>query len=101
MSQPGRHQVRMRIRGELDPAWAHVLADLDIAAEPDGTTVLRGELADQAAVHGLLATVRDLGLSIVSLETVSIPGPATARGVPQGSGPSADGGHARRHSSGR
>ena len=44
-----------------------------MAAEPDGTTLVSGELADQAAVHGLLAAIRDLGLSLISVETVAIP----------------------------
>ena len=75
MSHAGRHQVRVRVQGELSPAWSTVLADLAVAAEPDGTTLVSGELPDQAAVHGLLAAIRDLGLSLVSVETVSIPGP--------------------------
>jgi hypothetical protein len=44
-----------------------------VAAEPDGTTLVSGELPDQAALHGLLAAIRDLGLSLISVGTVDPP----------------------------
>jgi hypothetical protein len=75
-----RYQVRVRVEGELAPAWSTVLADLAVTAEPDGTTLVSGELADQAAVHGLLAAIRDLGLSLISVETVAIPSPSITGG---------------------
>jgi hypothetical protein len=80
MRQTGRHQVRVRVQGELDPAWSTVLAGLAVTAEPDGTTLVSGELPDQAAVHGLLASIRDLGLSLVSVETVAITAPDSFTG---------------------
>ena len=40
--------------------------------EPDGTTVISGELGDQSAVHGLLDAIRDLGMSLVSVEAAAI-----------------------------
>jgi hypothetical protein len=73
MSYSVRYQIRVRVQGELPPTWSTLLADLAVAAEPDGTTLVSGELADQAAVHGLLAAIRDLGLSLISLETVVVP----------------------------
>ena len=73
MSHPVHYQVRLRVQGELAPSWSAVLADLAVAAEPDGSTLVSGELADQAAVHGLLAAIRDLGLSLISVETAAIP----------------------------
>jgi hypothetical protein len=73
MSHAGRHQVRVRIQGELDPAWSTMLADLAVVVDPDGTTLVSGELPDQAAVLGLLASIRDLGLSLISVETAAIP----------------------------
>ena len=73
MAHPVRYQVRVRVQGELPPTWSSVFADLAVTAEPDGTTLVSGELADQAAVHGLLAAIRDLGLSLISVETVAIP----------------------------
>jgi hypothetical protein len=80
MSHPVRYQIRVRVQGELAPSWSAVLADLAVAAEPDGTTLVSGELADQAAVHGLLAAIRDLGLSLISVETVAIPQSSSALG---------------------
>lgn len=68
-----RHQVRVRVQGKLPATWSSVFSDLAVTAEPDGTTLVSGELADQAAVHGLLAAIRDLGLSLISVETVAIP----------------------------
>jgi hypothetical protein len=81
MGDPARFQIRVRVQGELAPTWSSVLGDLAVAAGPDGTTLVSGELADQAALHGLLAAIRDLGLSLVSLETVAIPrSPSPTRG---------------------
>ena len=73
MSHAGRHQIRVRVQGELDPAWSTMLADLAVVVDPDGTTLVSGELPDQAAVLGLLASIRDLGLSLISVETTAIP----------------------------
>jgi hypothetical protein len=73
LQQSIRYQVRVRVQGELAPSWTAVLADLAVAPAADGTTLVSGELADQAAVHGLLASIRDLGLSLISVETAAIP----------------------------
>jgi hypothetical protein len=73
MSHAGRHQIRVRVQGELDPAWSTMLADLAVVVDPDGSTLVSGELPDQAAVLGLLASIRDLGLSLISVETAAIP----------------------------
>lgn len=59
--------------GELPATWSSVFSDLSVAAEPDGTTLVIGELHDQAALHGLLAAIRDLGLSLMAVETIAIP----------------------------
>jgi len=80
MDGAARFRVRVRVRGELDPAWSTVFADLAVVAQPDGTTLLSGRLADQAAVHGLLAAVRDLGLSLLSAEAFVIPSSASRSG---------------------
>ena len=73
MSLSGRYGVRLRVRGELGPAWSAVLAGLAVEPESDGTTIVRGEVRDQAALHGLLAAIRDLGLSLISIATVAVP----------------------------
>ncbi len=80
MDRAALYQVRIRLQGELDPTWSPVFADLAVAPEPDGTTLLIGQLADQAAVHGLLAAVRDLGLSLLSVEAFSSPTSASRVG---------------------
>jgi hypothetical protein len=63
---------------------------LTLIAEPDGTTVLVGPVADQAALHGLLQKVRDLGLPLISLTCTdpgqpgtSIPAPAQVPTAPR------------------
>jgi hypothetical protein len=68
------------VQGELAPSWSAVFAGLAVAPESDGTTVLSGELADQAAVYGLLAALRDLGLSLLSVETSAGPSFASRSG---------------------
>lgn len=75
MAHQVRYRVRLRVRGELTPALSGVLADLVVAAEPEGTTLVSGELVDQTAVHGLFASIRDLGLSLISIGTVAVPSP--------------------------
>ena len=72
MGRSVRYQIRVRVQGELAPSWSAVFADLAVAADPDGTTLVTGELADQAALHGLLGSIRDLGLSLISVDTVAI-----------------------------
>ena len=63
--EPGRYEIRLK--GHLDDRWARWFEGLTLTREQDGTTVLRGPVADQAALHGLLSKVRDLGLPLVSV----------------------------------
>lgn len=65
------YQVRIRVAGRVPHAWSDVFADLALTDGPDGTTLLRGEVSDQAALHGLLDAIRDLGLVLISAETVA------------------------------
>jgi hypothetical protein len=76
MGQPTTY--RILVDGQLGPEWTRWFSGLAVRPGPDGTTVLRGQLADQAALHGLLAAIRDLGLSLVSVETITQPGPGWA-----------------------
>lgn len=62
---PLRYEVR--IEGHLDPRWSTWFAGLTVAHETDGTTTLRGDVTDQAQLHGLLARVRDLGATLLSV----------------------------------
>ena len=58
----------IRVDGLLDESWSEWLGGLVINPQADGTTRLRGPLRDQAALHGLLVKIRDLGLPLLSLE---------------------------------
>jgi hypothetical protein len=60
----------IRVAGHLSPQWADWFEGLTITLEEDGNTLLTGPVADQAALHGLLKKVRDLGLSLVSANQV-------------------------------
>ena len=65
---PGRYEIRLR--GHLASRWAAWFDGLSLSNESDGTTVIGGPVADQAALHGLLQKVRDLGLPLVSVTQV-------------------------------
>ena len=71
--EAGRYEIRLM--GHLDARWAAWFDGLTVRQERDGTTVIRGLVADQAALHGLLQRVRDLGLPLVSVKQVE-PDPA-------------------------
>jgi hypothetical protein len=60
-----RYQIR--VEGVLDQRWSAWFDGLQLTSEPGGVTVLAGEVADQAALHGLLAKIRDLGLPLLSV----------------------------------
>ena len=57
----------LRLAGHLDDHWSTTLGGLTLTRRPDGTTTLTGPLADQAQLHGVLARVRDLGVTLISL----------------------------------
>ena len=57
----------IRLQGHLDRRWATWFDGLNLTVEPDGTTLISGHVADQAALHGLLDKVRDLGLPLISV----------------------------------
>ena len=60
-------EYAIRVRGVLDPAWASWFEGMDIHSDRPGETVITGPVADQAALHGLLTKIRDLGLPLVSI----------------------------------
>jgi hypothetical protein len=57
----------IRIKGHLDDRWSDWFGGLTITLEEDGNTLLTGTVIDQAALHGLLKKVRDLGMPLVSV----------------------------------
>ena len=63
--EPGRYEIRLK--GHLDTRWATWFDGVDLSRETDGTTIIQGPIADQAALHGLLQKVRDTGLPLVSV----------------------------------
>jgi hypothetical protein len=70
---PGPDQAsvyQIRIGGHLDLRWGAWFDHLAVTPEADGTTLLTGPVIDQAALHGLLRKVRDLGLPLLSITRV-------------------------------
>ena len=80
LGQPAVYQVR--IKGHLGGQWQDWFGGLAISLEDNGETLLTGPVADQAALHGLLRRVRDLGMPLVSIIRVEPP-PADAPVVNQ------------------
>jgi hypothetical protein len=66
--RPGRYEIRLK--GHLDSRWAAWFDGLSLTNSSDGTTLICGPVADQAALHGLLQKVRDIGLPLVSVTQV-------------------------------
>jgi len=71
MPTPWRYQIR--VEGVLDPGWSEWLDGMTVSQEADGVTLLSGSIRDQAALFGLLAKVRDMGLSLISMKRVEEP----------------------------
>jgi hypothetical protein len=65
------------VQGHLDSRWADRLQGLRFTHKSDGTTTLTGPLADQAALHGLLGGIRDLGIPIISIRRIATGGEET------------------------
>jgi hypothetical protein len=63
---------RVRVKGILDAKWSHWFDGMTIIPEASGETLLTGPIADQAALHGLLEKIRNLGLPLLSVERAVI-----------------------------
>ncbi len=68
--EAGRYEIRLM--GHLDARWATWFDGLTVRHGSDGTTVISGQVPDQAALHGLLQRVRDLGLPLVSVRQLEV-----------------------------
>ena len=80
-SDPGQPLVyQIRIKGHLGREWTDWFGGLTITLEDNGETLLTGPVVDQAALHGLLRKVRDLGMPLLSVIRVK-PGQADASDV--------------------
>ena len=66
--EPGLYEIR--IKGHLDDKWADWFDGLTITRADNGETLLHGTVIDQAALHGVLRKVRDLGLPLLSVMQV-------------------------------
>ena len=66
------HEIR--VQGHLDDRWADWAEALSLTRGSDGTTTLRGPIADQAALHGLLNRIRDLNVPVISVRRLGAEG---------------------------
>ncbi len=74
-TDPSRPVIyRIRLKGHLGLAWADWFEGLTITLSEDGDTLLTGPVVDQAALHGLLKKVRDLGMPLLSVNQIPPPG---------------------------
>ena len=64
----GRYEIR--VKGHLDPRWAAWFDGMSLTNESDCTTNIHGPVVDQAALHGLLQKLRDVGLPLVSVTQI-------------------------------
>jgi hypothetical protein len=79
--RPGAYaplHYELRIEGHLDEHWSAWFGGLTLTCENDGTTTLRGAVIDQSELHGLLAKVRDLGATLISVRTIDSSSAPTA-----------------------
>jgi len=65
-------RVEIRVQGRIDEHWSDWFDDLTIAHTDEDETILSGAVADQAALYGLLAKLRDLGLHLLSVNQVEV-----------------------------
>ena len=68
MSETQTYEIR--IQGHLDGRWSAWFDGMELVAEADGSTLIRGRVADQAALHGLIQKVRDLGLPLLTVTPI-------------------------------
>ena len=60
-------RYEIRVEGLIDHSWTEWFDGMQITNEPGGETIIAGDVTDQAALHGLLTRVRDLGVALVSV----------------------------------
>ena len=85
-SRDDRHEAKryqIRLRGRLDDGWAEWLGGMSLTHASDGTTVLVGPVADQAALHGLLQKLRDLGITLISVNENEAEPPIAGSNTPR------------------
>ncbi|WP_219941010.1 hypothetical protein [Iamia sp. SCSIO 61187] len=75
-------RYEVRVRGRLGSRWAAWFDGMTLIDAGDGTTVMRGALVDQAALHGLLEKLRDLGITLLSLTRLGPDAPPERPALP-------------------
>ncbi len=75
-TRPGRYEIR--VQGHLGARWGASFDGMALTSQADGTTCISGPVVDQAALHGVLAKVRDLGLRLVSVNRTAADAPDAA-----------------------
>ena len=63
-------QYEIVVAGHVGARWENWFEGFSLTREPDGTTLLRGHVVDQAALHGLVQRLRDIGIPLISLSPV-------------------------------
>jgi len=81
-------RVEIQAKGRIDEQWSSWFEGLSIAYTAQDETILSGNVIDQAALYGLLAKLRDLGLALISVDSVEVAsgGPAAPQVNQRGSG---------------
>lgn len=69
------HWYEIRVQGHLDQRWSAWFDGLTMTYDNDATTVLRGPLVDEAALHGVLIKVRDLGVPLLAMNRIAADSP--------------------------
>ena len=70
--QPGRYEIRLQ--GHLPQSRTGDFTGMTISHEPDGTSLLRGYVPDQSALHGVLNRIRDLNITLISVQYIESEG---------------------------
>jgi hypothetical protein len=79
----GAGRYAIRLKGHLGSRWAARFDGMTLTTRPDGTTLLEGPVVDQAALHGLLQRVRDLGIPLLSVTPIEPDHPSAPASEPR------------------
>jgi hypothetical protein len=79
MSAATPYGYALRVGGHLDRHWCSRFGDLELTHHDDGTSTLAGPVADQSQLHGLLAGLRDIGATLLSVRPIDEPDPDNSR----------------------
>lgn len=67
-------RAEIRVKGQIDVHWSEWFEEFEIEHTDQDETILTGDVADQAALYGLIAKLRDLGLPLISVDSVEVEG---------------------------